>query len=181
MRACPEGDTRWPPPESSYPRPLHLLLDEKREKRIYYHLIYKNSAPEANHWKQEIKSKAGLFYNQKFPPPPSIKKEGKTAHQIQQEKEQAEIENKGRARGAIIAAKMQRKLREISSGPRGTIWILEEENAELWSCIEFVQKASPPHYAVNLGATTERFEIFGLGLKGERDHILLMSQKVTAP
>lgn len=41
-----------------------------------------------------------------------------------------------------------------------------------------VHKASPPHGAVNLGATNERFEIFGLGLKGEKDHVLLVSQKV---
>ena len=124
QRACPNGDTRWPPPKSSHPKHLQLLLDEKGEKRIYYHLIHKNSAPEAKIWKSEIKSKAEFYYNQNFPPPPAVNKEGKSAQHIQQEKEQAEIENKGRARGAIIRAKMQRKLREMSFGPRGTIWIL---------------------------------------------------------
>ncbi|CAO2649448.1 Nn.00g068330.m01.CDS01 [Neocucurbitaria sp. VM-36] len=177
---CPDGDMRWPPPNSSHSKPLHLLLDEKGSKCIYYHLIYKNCAPEAKHWMLEIKSKARFFYKQKFPPRSPIKQEGRSTKQVQQEKEQVEIDDKGRARSVIITARMQRKLREISHGPRGTIWILEEENIDVWRCIEVVQKASPPHNAVNLGTIREKFEIFGVGLKGQKDHVLLLSQTITA-
>jgi hypothetical protein len=160
--ACPHGDMRWPPPNGSYSNPLHLLLDAKGEKRIYYDLIYKNRAPEVSFRKQEIKSKAQHNYQQK-----QSARNNATGE-----------EEKSAMRLAIFQAQNSRNLKKVSVGPRGTIWLLDEEHVDVWKCIEMVQKSSP-HQAVNLGLEGwQKFELFGVGLKGNKDDVLLVSQSV---
>lgn len=175
--ACPHGDTRWPPPKTSHSKPLQLLLDDKGSRRIYYHLIHKNLAPESKFWKKEIQSKAQSSFARKFPPEERSDTSGKSPKELQDAKEEADFEAMGRLRNTIITAKLQKKLREVSTGPRGTIWLLEEESVETWRCIEVLQKGDP-NKAVRIGAVSERFEILGVGLKVEKDHVLLLSQKV---
>ncbi|KAF2854280.1 hypothetical protein T440DRAFT_388156 [Plenodomus tracheiphilus IPT5] len=176
--ACPDGDTRWPPPKTSHSKPLQLLLDVKGSQRIYYHLIHKNTAPESKFWKKEIQLKSQSFFTQKFPSAEEqLTTSGESPQKIQEAKEQAEFEEKGRMRSAIITAKLQKKMRELSTGVRGTIRLLEEESVEVWKCIELLQKGDS-NKAVRIGAVVEKFEIFGVGLKGEKDHVLLVSQRM---
>ncbi|KAH9872860.1 hypothetical protein J1614_005254 [Plenodomus biglobosus] len=175
--ACPHGDTRWPPPKTSHSKPLQLLLNDKGSQRIYYHLIHKNLAPDSKFWKKEIQSKAQSFFARKFAPEERSDTSDKSSQELQDVKEQADFEEKGRLRNAIITAQLQKKMRVVSTGPRGTIWLLEEESVETWRCIEVLQKGDP-NKAVSIGAVSERFEIFGVGLKGEKDHVLLLGQKV---
>ncbi|KAI8940723.1 hypothetical protein NX059_001989 [Plenodomus lindquistii] len=175
--ACPKGDTRWPPPKTPHAKPLQLLLDDKGSARIYYHLIHKNPAPEAKFWKKEILSKAQAFFAQNFPPREPVDIANQSAQQVQEAQEQAAFEEQGRLRNAIMTAKLQRRLRQVSTGPRGTIWLLEEESVEVWKCIEVLQKGDSDK-CVRIQGVGERFEIFGVGLKAEKDHVLLVSQSV---
>ncbi|CBY00900.1 predicted protein [Plenodomus lingam JN3] len=175
--ACSQCDIRWPPPKSAHPKPLQLLLDDRDPRRIYYHLIHENLAPESKFSKKEIQSKAQSFFTQKFPPPEASPIPGKSPQDLQEAEKQADFEEKGRLRKAIITTKLQKKMREVSTGPRGSIWLLEEESVEVWRCIEVLQKGDLKK-AVRIGPMVERFEIFGVGLKGEKDHVLLLSQNV---
>jgi hypothetical protein len=77
---CPFGDTRWPPPNVSISKPLHLL-GLKGEKPIYYHLVYENSSPQADFWKGPLKAQATTTYAEKGLAL-SISKEGKSKKEM---------------------------------------------------------------------------------------------------
>jgi hypothetical protein len=77
---CPFGDTRWPPPNVSISKPLHLL-SVKGEKPIYYHLVYENSSPQADFWKGPLKAQATAAYVEKGLAL-SISKEGKSKKEM---------------------------------------------------------------------------------------------------
>lgn len=175
--ACPLGDTRWPPPNTIHTKPLQLLLDDKGEKRIYYHLIHNNDASEARFWEKEIQAKASSSFAAKFPAAHPTDTSHMSASAIQQANEQVAFEEKGKLRNAIVAAKLQKKMREVSHGPRGTLWLLEEEIIEVWKCIENLQMGTTDK-VVRIGAVVEKYAIFGVGLKAEKDHVLLLGQKM---
>jgi hypothetical protein len=143
-------------------------------------LIYENDAPQVTYWKAETKSKATAAYAEKGLTSAPVSKEGKTKEQFKKEKEEAKQQESPRARTAIIHAKNTGVLHEISKGPRGTIWQLDEEHLHIWKCIEVVQKAAS-HKAVNMGTSHEKFEMFGVGLKGIKGDLLLVSQKIDPP
>ncbi|KAL6708223.1 hypothetical protein ACN47E_003407 [Coniothyrium glycines] len=163
IAACPQRDTRWPPPNGSYDKPLHLFLDEKGEKRIYYYLVYQNKSRQASSWKQEIRSRAAHLFE---------KSQG--AGTSTERTEQAAV-----MRMAIINAKNRQRLTSVSTGARGEVWILDEENMDVWTSIESIQQNSPQK-AVNIRGQPESFEIFGLGLKGNKGDALLVSRPVGA-
>jgi hypothetical protein len=56
--ACPFGDTRWPP-KGAYLRPLHLHYEVNgMKRRVYYNLIYQDTAFEATEWLIAMEAKA---------------------------------------------------------------------------------------------------------------------------
>lgn len=173
--SCPFGDTRWPPPNASISRPLNLLIG-KGEKVLYYHLTYENDAPEvALSWRDPMRSKATAAYAEKGLVV-EVSKEGKSKKEIKIEKQKALEEEIPKAKLAVINAKNTRMLTELSTGPRGTIWQLDEEHLHVWRCIEVVQKV---HGVVGLGPDRrEVFSMFGVGLKSIKDDLLLVSQRV---
>ncbi|KAF1942091.1 hypothetical protein EJ02DRAFT_183803 [Clathrospora elynae] len=180
---CPHEDTRWPPPNSSIPKPLHLLLGDKPDKLIYYHLIHENDASQAKDWRGEIKSKALAAYASKGLAVPPVSKDGKTKDQLKKVKEAAKLQEVGTAKSAIMSVSMARMLmKEISMGPRGMIWQLDGEHLHVWKCIEVVQKAVPSK-AVNMEPSLGKlkFEVFGVGLKGIKGDLLMVSQRVDGP
>ena len=174
---CPFGDTRWPPPNVSISKPLHLL-SEKGEKPIYYHLVYENSSPQADSWKGPSKAQATAAYAEKGLAL-SISKEGKSEKEMKAAKQKALEEEAPKAKMEILQAKNTKMLKELSSGPRGTIWQLDEGHLHIWRCIEVVQKVTG---AVSLSADLrEIFSIFGVGLKSINGDMLLVSQKAKVP
>jgi hypothetical protein len=177
---CPLDDTRWPPPGTNIAKPLHLLLGDKGEKCIYYNLIYENDAPQVTYWKAETKSKATAAYAEMGLPPAPVSKEGKTKEQFKKEREEAKQQESPRARTAVMHARSTSMLCDISKGLRGTIWQLDKQHLYVWKCIEVVQKAAS-HKAVNMGTAHEKFEMFGVGLKGINGDLLLVSQKIDPP
>ncbi|KAL1793594.1 hypothetical protein ACET3X_008576 [Alternaria dauci] len=173
---CPFGDTRWPPPNVSISKPLHLL-SEKGEKPIYYHLVYENSSPQADFWKGPLKAQAIAAYAEKGLAL-SISKEGKSKKEIKAAKEKALEEEAPKAKMEILQARNTKVLKELSSGPRGTIWQLDEGHLHVWRCIEVVQKVTG---AVSLSADRrEIFSMFGVGLKSINGDMLLVSQQAEA-
>jgi hypothetical protein len=176
-KQCPSGDTRWPPPDVSISKPLHLLND-KGENPIYYHLIYENNSPQVDFWKGPLKAQATAAYAAKGLAS-TISKEGMSKKEIKAAKEKA-LENEApRAKMGILQAKNTKMLKELSSGPRGTIWQLDDQHLHVWRCIEVVQKVSG---AVSLSADRrEIFSMFGVGLKGIKGDMLLVSQKAEVP
>ncbi len=174
---CPFGDIRWPPPNVSISKPLHLLSD-KGEKPIYYHLIYENNSPQVDFWKGPLKAQATEAYAGKgFALP--VSKEGKSKKEFKVAKEKALEDEAPKAKMAILQARNMKMLRELSSGPRGTIWQLDEEHLHVWRCTEVVQKV---HGAVSLSAERrEIFFLFGVGLKGINGDMLLVSRKAEIP
>ncbi|CAG5188077.1 uncharacterized protein ALTATR162_LOCUS11862 [Alternaria atra] len=174
---CPSGDTRWPPPNVSMSKPLHLLSD-KGEKPIYYHLIHENSSPQVDFWKGPLKAQATAAYAKKGLAL-QISKEGKSKKELKAAKEKA-FENEAlKAKMEIMQARNTKMLKELSNGPRGTIWQLDDEHLHVWRCIEVVQKVNG---AVSLSAERrEIFYMFGGGLKGIDGDMLLVSQEAEVP
>ncbi|RYN85324.1 hypothetical protein AA0120_g8695 [Alternaria tenuissima] len=174
---CPFGDTRWPPPNVSISKPLHLL-SEKSEKPIYYHLVYENSSPQADFWKGPLKAQATAAYAEKGLAL-SISKEGKSKKEMKAAKQKALEEEAPKAKMEILQAKNTKMLKELSGGPRGTIWQLDEGHLHIWRCIKVVQKVTG---AVSLSADwREIFSMFGVGLKSTNGDMLLVSQKAKVP
>ncbi|KAG9195929.1 hypothetical protein G6011_01050 [Alternaria panax] len=174
---CPFGDTRWPPPNVSMSKPLHLLSD-KGEKPIYYHLIYENSNPRVDFWKGPLKAQATAAYAEKGLVL-STSKEGKRRKEVKAAKQKALEEEAPKAKMEILQARNTKMLKALSSGPRGTIWQLDEQHLHVWRCIEVVQKVAG---AVSLSADRrELFSMFGVGLKGIKGDMLLVSQKAEVP
>ena len=97
---CPFGDTRWPPPNVSISKPLHLL-SEKGEKPIYYHLVYENSSPQADFWKRPLKAQATAAYAEKGLAM-SISKEGKSKKEMKAAKQEALEEEAPKAKMEIL-------------------------------------------------------------------------------
>jgi hypothetical protein len=97
---CPFGDTRWPPPNVSISKPLHLL-SEKGEKPIYYHLVYDNSSPQADFWKGPLKAQATAAYAEKGLAM-SISKEGKSKKEMKAAKQEALEEEAPKAKMEIL-------------------------------------------------------------------------------
>jgi hypothetical protein len=131
-------------------------LNDKGENPIYYHLIYENNSPQVDFWKGPLKAQAAAAYAAKGLAS-TISKEGMSRREIKAAKEKA-LKN---------------------SGPRGTIWQLDDQHLHVWRCIEVVQKVSG---AVSLSADRrEIFSMFGVGLKGIKGDMLLVSQKAEVP
>jgi hypothetical protein len=174
---CPFGDTRWPPPNMSMSKPLHLLSD-KGDKPIYYHLIYENNSPQVDFWKGSLRAQATSAYAEKGLALP-ISKEGKSKREFKAAKEKAFEDEAPKAEMEILQARNTKMLKELSSGPRGTIWQLDEEHLHVWRCIEVVKKV---YGAVSPGAERrEMFSIFGVGLKSIDGDMLMVSQATEAP
>ncbi|KAI4691249.1 uncharacterized protein J4E84_003540 [Alternaria hordeiaustralica] len=170
---CPYGDTRWPPANISISKPLHLLSDESEEP-IYYHLIHENNSPQVEFWKGPVKAQAIAAYAEKGLALP-ISKEGMSKKEIKAVKERALEDEAPRAKTEIEQARDTKMLKDLSSGPRGTLWQLDEEHLHVWRCIEVVQKV---HGAVSLSAERrEIFSMFGVGLKRIDGDMLLVSQE----
>ncbi|KAF1915389.1 hypothetical protein BDU57DRAFT_518333 [Ampelomyces quisqualis] len=154
---CPFGDTRWPP-LGEYTRPLHLICEDKGvKKRIYYHLVYDNLAHEAREWQRETDAKAAEATS-KIP--------SEEASQI-----------------TIMNAFNGKKLRVISEGERGKIWILDEGCEEVWAMMRSMKEERG---AVRVTMAWEAFEVFGVGVKAHLGDVLLVSwpfpaEKVRVP
>lgn len=143
---CPDGDTRWPPP-GEYVKPLHFLYkDNDVKKKLYYHLIYQNTAFETQNWMRELDDTA------------------------------AEATSKTSAEDTplitIMNALNSKKLRPISDGKRGKVWILDEGCKETWTSIKSMMV---DRGAVRTMLGWETFEVLGVCLKGNKDDILLVS------
>ncbi|CAN9388001.1 unnamed protein product [Alternaria alternata] len=157
---CPFSDTRWPPPNVSISKPLHL------------------DSPQADFWKGPLKARATAAYAEKGLAL-SISKEGKSKKDMKVAKQKALEEEAPKAKMEILQAKNTKMLKELSSGPRGTIWQLDEGHLHIWRCIEVVQNVTG---AVSLSADLrEIFSIFGVGLKSINGDMLLVSQKAKVP
>ncbi|KAI4618652.1 hypothetical protein J4E80_005254 [Alternaria sp. BMP 0032] len=170
---CPYGDTRWPPGNVSISKPLHLLSD-KDEEPIFYHLLHENNSPQVEFWKGPVKAQATAAYAEKGLALP-ISKEGKSKKEYKKAKERALEDEAPTAKTEIEQARNTKMLKELSSGPRGTLWQLDEEHLHVWRCIEVVQKV---HGAVSLSAERlEIFSMFGVGLKRIDGDMLMVSQK----
>jgi hypothetical protein len=97
--ACPFSDTRWPP-KGEYLRPLHFRYEVNgTKKRVYYNMIYQNTAFEVTGWLLDIEATAAEA----------------TSNIPTGEAPQINIMN----------ALNSKKLRVISEGKRGKIWILD--------------------------------------------------------
>jgi hypothetical protein len=118
------------------------------KKRIYYHLIYENTAFEAINWCKEIDAKATESL-ERIPDeqPPTI---------------------------TIMNALHAKTLRVVSEGRRGKIWLLEEGNEQVWSRMQSMQEERG---AVRIFSEWEEFKCFGKGLKGNKGDVLLVSWK----
>lgn len=170
---CPYGDTRWPPANVSISKPLHLLSD-KGEESIYHHLLHENNSPQVEFWKGPMKAQATAAYAEKGLAL-LISKEGKSKKELKAAKERALEDEAPEAKTEIEQARNTKMLKELSCGPRGTIWQLDEEHLHVWRCIEVVQKV---HGAVSLSAERrEIFSMFGVGLKRIDGDMLIVSQK----
>ncbi|KAI4941154.1 hypothetical protein J4E91_010945 [Alternaria rosae] len=123
---CPYGDTRWPSANASIFKPLHLLSDEGEEP-IYYHLLHENNNPQVEFWKGTVKAQATAAYAEKGLAL-QILKEGKSKKEFKAAKERALEDDAPKATMEIRQARDTKMLRELSSGPRGTIWQLDEEH-----------------------------------------------------
>jgi len=170
---CPYGDTRWPPSNVSISKPLHLLSD-KGEEPIFYHLLHENNSPQVEFWKGPVKAQATAAYAEKGLALP-ISKEGKSKKEFKIAKERALEDEAPKAETEIVQARNTNMLKELSNGPRGTLWQLDEEHLHVWRCIEVVQKV---HGAVSFSAERrEIFSMFGVGLKRIDGDMLMVSQK----
>jgi hypothetical protein len=108
---CPFGDTRWPPPNMSMSKPLHLLSD-KGDKPIYYHLIYENNSPQVDFWKGSLRAQATSAYAEKglaFP----ISKEGKNKKEFKAAKKKALEDEAPKAEMEILQARNTMMLKEL--------------------------------------------------------------------
>lgn len=143
---CPFGDTRWPPP-GGHTRPFHLICTDKGlKKRIYYHLIHENIASEAREWLHEIELTAAEATS-KIP-----------------DEEASQI--------TIMNAFNGKKLRVVSEGKRGKIWILDEGCEEVWARM---RSMTEERGAVRVMMGWEKFEVFGVGVKAHKGDVLLVS------
>jgi len=141
-------------------------------------LVYENSSPQADFWKGPLKARATAAYAEKGLAL-SISKEGKSKKDMKVAKQKALEEEAPKAKMEILQAKNTKMLKELSSGPRGTIWQLDEGHLHIWRCIEVVQNVTG---AVSLSADLrEIFSIFGVGLKSINGDMLLVSQKAKVP
>jgi hypothetical protein len=144
--SCPFDDTRWPP-RGEYLCPLHLLYtDEGARERIYYNLIYQNTAFEATEWYRAIEARAA--------------------------ETTSEIPNEETAQTTIVNAFHSQKLRVISEGKRGRIWVLNEGCEEVWARMGSMEDERG---AVRVSTEWESFAVFGIGLKGNMGDVLLVS------
>ena len=104
-----------------------------------------------------------------------VSKEGKSKKDVRAAKERALEDEAPKAETEIVQARNTSMLKDLSSGPRGTLWQLDEEHLHVWRCIEVVQKV---HGAVSLSAERrEIFSMFGVGLKRIDGDMLMVSQK----
>jgi len=72
----------------------------------------------------------------------------------------------------IMHALNSKKLRVLGKGKRGKVWLLEEGSAGIWLRMESMQKERG---AVRLMTGNEKFELFGVGLKGKNGDVLLVT------
>jgi hypothetical protein len=108
--ACLFGDTRWPP-KGAYLRPLHLHYEVNgMKRRVYYNLIYQDTAFEATEWLIAMEAKAAEA----------------TSNIPDEEAPQITTMN----------AFNSRKMRVISEGKRGKLWILDEGCEGVWARME---------------------------------------------
>jgi hypothetical protein len=144
--ASPFGDTRWPP-KGEYLRPLHLRYELSGVKKvIYYNLIYQNTAFEAIEWLRDIEATAAEA----------------TSNIPDEEAPQITIMN----------AFISKKLRVISEGNRGKIWILDKGCKGVWARMESMAEERGA-VRVSMGWVT--FAVFGICLKGNNGDVLLIS------
>ncbi|KAF2823835.1 hypothetical protein CC86DRAFT_297577 [Ophiobolus disseminans] len=144
----PGSDTRWPLPSDVVDKPYHFLYTEKGvTKAIYYHLVYQSTSPKAQEWLNVILDKAF-----------------EEADNIPQG-EDPQI--------TIMNVLKSRKLKVLSDGVRGKVWLLDQGSAGVWTCIDDIQAEKG---TVRLPSGYETFEEFGWGLKGNHEDILLISR-----
>ncbi|KAF2128596.1 hypothetical protein P153DRAFT_293105 [Dothidotthia symphoricarpi CBS 119687] len=150
--ACPHGDVRWPPP-GEYPDALQLFYEEKGDrKRIFYNLIHDNSTSKAKQWETQVTTTAKA----------------------------AQEKNKGMHPRMVVTAAFNQKqaVKQISSGPRGTLWLLGEGHEHIWECLKVLQDQAEAGTVRISADNDQRFRLFGVGVKGIKGDILLVSEKV---
>ena len=126
---------------------MHLLYKKNGiMEHTYYHLIHQNTAFEARDWFKTLDARASEA---------TSKVPIEEAPQI-----------------TIMNAFHSKKLRVISDGRRGKIWLLDEGSEEVWARMQAMQEERG---AVRPLMGWETFEMFGMGLKGNNGDMLLIS------
>jgi hypothetical protein len=75
----------------------------------------------------------------------------------------------------IMNALNSKKLRPVSEGQRGKVWILNEGYEEVWESMRIMNEEKG---AVRILSGRERFDVLGIYLEGYKGNILLVSQMV---
>jgi hypothetical protein len=116
------------------------------KRRVYYNLIYQDTAFEATEWLIAMEAKAAEA----------------TSNIPDEEAPQITTMN----------AFNSRKMRVISEGKRGKLWILDEGCEGVWARMESMAEERG---AVRVSVGWETIAVFGVGLKGNKGDVLLLS------
>ncbi|KAH3907777.1 hypothetical protein HBI56_182310 [Parastagonospora nodorum] len=149
LARIPHGDTRWPASGEEWSTPLILRYkDQGKHADVLYHLIHQNNAPEAREWLQQI--------------------EITTAEAMDR------LPGKTLPMARIMNALNKKKLRPLSDGKRGKIWLLDEFSEAVWGSMKLLMAEMG---AIRMMSEWEIFEAFGLCIKENNGDILLISRK----
>jgi hypothetical protein len=149
LARIPHGDTRWPAPGEEWSTPLILRYkDQGKHADMLYHLIHQNNALEAREWLQQI--------------------------EITTAKAMDRLLGKTLPIARIMNALNKKRLRPLSDGKRGKIWLLDEFSEAVWGSMKLLMAEMG---AIRIMSEWEIFEVFGLCIKENNGDILLISRK----
>jgi hypothetical protein len=121
------------------------------KRRVYYNMIYQNTASEATEWLIAIEAKAA--------------------------EATSNIPDEEALQITIMNAFNSKKLRVISKEKRRKIWILNEEYEGVWARME---STAEERGAVRMSIEWETFAVFGVGWTGNKGGVLLISWEFPA-
>ncbi|KAF2865038.1 hypothetical protein BDV95DRAFT_612999 [Massariosphaeria phaeospora] len=140
------GDNRFPPPGTACPKPI-VLRSSDRSTRYWYHLVHHNAAPESKQWEKEAVARAK-----------AARKARPGQHPPQDQ--------------VCMAVKMVPfKMKEVSDGPRGKVYLLDEQDAQVMGCLLELEGGVVP-------GLKERMCLLGVGLKEVKGDFLVLAERV---